>query len=418
MLRRPGSPLGRKRGFTPVIWIALISVSGVLVLAGAHLALGARSSSGGGSREGSSAAGGEGSERVPRVLLQGAGSSSAEAARQQQLSLRPDVEPQPVGMRRSGGAAAGDGDTEAAAVGGAAEEDAGPPEAEPPAEQLGTASDLATFAAKGTHCIVTPAHGKVRCSAACSVGSAAKPLALGACSSSPPMHAAQVVCMTRAALGAAALAVCGMCPVAPAFPAAAEACSASAQPSCSECVFPSQIALLFLTHGDLPHDLVWTAWLREARGLLPRSSLAGEQAFCLQQCDDAGGAAGRHRRAGPGKVSCEAVSLWVQRSACLWSGLPPHSLSACCDVALGWRSCPHPQTCTAPFKRACSSHRSAARPPAYAPQGTRACSGAAAPRPATRCASRRCASSWGPRAALRCCSSSTSSRCTCTPAPP
>lgn len=95
-------------------------------------------------------------------------------------------------------------------MGGAAEEDAGPPEAEPPAEQLGTASDLATFAAKGTHCIVTPAHGK--------------------------------------------------------------------------------IALLFLTHGDLPHDLVWTAWLREARGLLPRSSLAGEQAFCLQQCDDAGDA--------------------------------------------------------------------------------------------------------------------------------
>ncbi|KAL4433936.1 hypothetical protein ABPG75_000377 [Micractinium tetrahymenae] len=210
MLRRAGSPVGRKRGFTPVIWIALISVSGVLVLTGAHLALGSRSSGagGGGGREGSGGRGGEGSERVPRVLLQGSGiGGSGAGLQQQQLSLRPDVEPQPVGLRRSGGSG---GDAAAAAVDSAAEEEAAAPEAEPPVEQLGPDSDLATFAAKGTQCVVTPAHGK--------------------------------------------------------------------------------IALLFLTHGDLPHDMVWTAWMREARGLLPRSSLAGEQAFCLQQCDDAGDA--------------------------------------------------------------------------------------------------------------------------------
>lgn len=49
-----------------------------------------------------------------------------------------------------------------------------------------------------------------------------------------------------------------------------------------------QVALLFLTHGDLPHETLWTAWMREARGLLPRSSLMGDEAFCLKQCDDAG----------------------------------------------------------------------------------------------------------------------------------
>lgn len=49
-----------------------------------------------------------------------------------------------------------------------------------------------------------------------------------------------------------------------------------------------QVALLFLTHGDLPHDLTWTAWMREARGLLPRGSLAGPDAFCLKQCDASG----------------------------------------------------------------------------------------------------------------------------------
>ena len=45
---------------------------------------------------------------------------------------------------------------------------------------------------------------------------------------------------------------------------------------------------MFLTHGDLPHEALWTAWMREAGGLLPRSSLAGDAAFCLQQCDGAG----------------------------------------------------------------------------------------------------------------------------------
>ena len=45
---------------------------------------------------------------------------------------------------------------------------------------------------------------------------------------------------------------------------------------------------MFLTHGDLPHEALWTAWMREARGLLPRTSLAGDATFCLQQCDAAG----------------------------------------------------------------------------------------------------------------------------------
>lgn len=163
MLRRPGSPLGRKRGFTPVIWIALISVSGILVLSGAHLALGARGSGGGrSSRDGGGGAGGEGSERAPRVLLQGAGSGGEEAAlQQQQPALRPDVEPLPMGMRR-GGAAAGGADAAAAVANSAAAGDAATPEAQAMAEQLGPGSDLATFAARGTHCVVTPSHGKVR----------------------------------------------------------------------------------------------------------------------------------------------------------------------------------------------------------------------------------------------------------------
>ncbi|PRW58041.1 Transcription initiation factor TFIID subunit 13 [Chlorella sorokiniana] len=50
-----------------------------------------------------------------------------------------------------------------------------------------------------------------------------------------------------------------------------------------------KVALLFLApETELPHDMTWTAWMREARGLLPRGSLAGPEAFCLQQCDASG----------------------------------------------------------------------------------------------------------------------------------
>ncbi|EFN57293.1 hypothetical protein CHLNCDRAFT_143889 [Chlorella variabilis] len=75
-------------------------------------------------------------------------------------------------------------------------------------QQVEPGVDLATFAAPGTHCAVTPSHGKV--------------------------------------------------------------------------------ALLFLTHGDLPHAAMWTDWMRAAAGLLPRGGLAGPDAFCLKQCDAAG----------------------------------------------------------------------------------------------------------------------------------
>lgn len=214
MSRRPGSPGGqaqRRRGLTPIIWIALISVSGVLVLTGAHLALGAHSSSSGSSRA-TRGGGSSGSERVPRLLLQGSRRSSGPGVLQQPV-LRPDAEMQVPDGHSSGSssaAEAGAGDSSgssapaagglnkdssgdmaasasAAASAGAAEVAAGsagveaaggeaaaataevgaaaeaaPELPKPPPEQLGPGSDLSTFAAAGTHCEVTPQHGKVR----------------------------------------------------------------------------------------------------------------------------------------------------------------------------------------------------------------------------------------------------------------
>lgn len=67
--------------------------------------------------------------------------------------------------------------------------------------------------------------------------------------------------------------------------------------SCRCCAL--QVALLFIApETELPHDMTWTAWMREARGMLPRGSLAGPEAFCLQQCDASGLWVGRNLEGG------------------------------------------------------------------------------------------------------------------------
>lgn len=136
----------------------------------------------------------------------------------------------------------------------------------------------------------------------------------------------------QAALGAIARLLSGRCQATTACRAAAKARSclpARGPRRPASPAMPSQVALLFLTHGDLPHDEVWTAWVREARGLLPRSSLAGEQAFCLQQCNDAGEeAARRHWHARRRRACCRAASVacmarrvptcfWVRFAQCI-----------------------------------------------------------------------------------------------------
>lgn len=50
-----------------------------------------------------------------------------------------------------------------------------------------------------------------------------------------------------------------------------------------------KVALMFLTTGPMPHELLWSEWLRKAGGLVPRLSLAGDLGFCLSQCDGTGG---------------------------------------------------------------------------------------------------------------------------------
>ena len=159
---------------------------------------------------------------------------------------------------------------------------------------------------------------------------------------------------------------------------------------------------MFLTHGDLPHEALWTAWMGEARGLLPRGSLAGDDAFCLQQCDAAGGA---------------RAALLQRFGACVLlltcaKGTPACGAHGCgCWVVHGESSMMSPPS---RMHEPWSTHTPCAAPPPPPPQAP-ASSSAAAPRPATRCAWTRCSGGWGRTAAPLCCSSSTSSRFMCTP---
>eukprot|EP00887_Chlorella_sp_A99_P003649 scaffold7.g3649.t1 len=76
-----------------------------------------------------------------------------------------------------------------------------------------------------------------------------------------------------------------------------------------------KVALLFLTTGEpllslpccrpMPHEQLWTQWLRKMGGLLPKSALAPEQATCLTQCDGSGKC---QSRCGP-TAACNPVCL-------------------------------------------------------------------------------------------------------------
>ena len=44
---------------------------------------------------------------------------------------------------------------------------------------------------------------------------------------------------------------------------------------------PQQVALMFLTRGDMPHEASWRAWLRTAEGLVPVE--AASAALCRPQ---------------------------------------------------------------------------------------------------------------------------------------
>ncbi|KAL4855995.1 hypothetical protein ACK3TF_003440 [Chlorella vulgaris] len=210
---RPGQPVP-----FPLLWLLVASLSAVTVLAVAHSALGTGSGANSSAQArqllhrrqelGTTAAAAQGGAGDAGLQVQAAADEKPEKAG----SVAEDTTYAAAGTEADGeeGHEGGDrpeqvtssdeaADADAADTwSGAAAEGSGGAE-----EQLTDGSDLATFAAHGTHCVVTPSHGKV--------------------------------------------------------------------------------ALLFLTHGELPHDGLWTDWIREAGGLLPRSSLAGDTAFCLKQ---------------------------------------------------------------------------------------------------------------------------------------
>jgi hypothetical protein len=39
----------------------------------------------------------------------------------------------------------------------------------------------------------------------------------------------------------------------------------------------SQVALLFLTRGEMPHEALWAKWFGEGEGLIPANTLRGPQ---------------------------------------------------------------------------------------------------------------------------------------------
>ncbi len=74
----------------------------------------------------------------------------------------------------------------------------------------------------------------------------------------------------------------------------------SMQPS----IFAGQVAMLFLSRGELFHEATWALWFRNAAGLLPMSSL--RKGTCTSA-----GVSSRISSASPG------CKLWVRKTDCI-----------------------------------------------------------------------------------------------------
>ena len=176
-MKRAGSPLraGAGRLSSPLVSFTLTCGTLLLVLAIAHFALGS-------SAAGSVSGGGSARSRV-RLLLQGSlATGEGSHGPRVEPGLHAEVDPEQQGgdggdassssgstsNSSAGSTSSSDGSNSGSSgpQGGTASSDYGP--AVDPAAvaavvpSLTAAADLATFAAPGTHCVVTPTHPKVR----------------------------------------------------------------------------------------------------------------------------------------------------------------------------------------------------------------------------------------------------------------